>query len=128
MRWLGSALIIMGGRRDPDPYRYDDEDRLRFVANSLTFNEVTDRIFDQLRSYFAADRNAALQMMQTIAIVRESVSSATRRKRLDEHADRLVTSVRLVPLTDYDQELLRAVGGRTSDVDDGKLDESTDRV
>ena len=118
MRWLGSALTLVGGRHDPEPHRYDDEARLRFIAQSLTFNEIADTIFDQLRPYFAADRNAALQMMQTLAVIRDSVTSEDRRERLDEHADRLMDAVKLVPLTEHDLALMRAADGRTDESDE----------
>ncbi|MCA9112870.1 MAG: DUF2254 domain-containing protein, partial [Planctomycetaceae bacterium] len=35
MRWLGSGLIVMTHRQDPEPYRYDSDENLRVVAKSV---------------------------------------------------------------------------------------------
>ncbi|MEZ6144024.1 MAG: DUF2254 family protein [Planctomycetaceae bacterium] len=79
MRWLGNGLIVMATRQDPEPYRYDATRTSGSFAKAVTFRDVCSAIFDQLRPYYATDRNAAIQMMQTIATVRSCTRNEDRR-------------------------------------------------
>lgn len=112
MRWLGNGLIVMAQRRDPERYRYDSDGNLRIIARSVSFDEVCGAIFDQLRPYYAADRNAAIQMMQTIAIVRRMTSDKRRQQVLNDHADKLLASAEMTHLARHDIERLRAADDR----------------
>ena len=111
----GERLIEAGDKRqDPEPYRYDADKNLRVIAKAVTFRDVCSAIFDQLRPYYATDRNAAIQMMQTISTVRNSTTNDERRELLIEHADHLLTSAKMVPLSEHDIAQLRDADRRES--------------
>ncbi|WP_417749242.1 DUF2254 domain-containing protein [Rosistilla oblonga] len=63
MDWLQSALENLSARELPDSHRFDESQNLRLVATPVTFAGFASLVFDQLRPYVAADRNAALRMM-----------------------------------------------------------------
>lgn len=114
MQWLGNSLAVLAQRKDPEAYRYDSDEKLRVIAKSVTFQEVCEAIFEQLRPYYATDRNAAIQMMRTISKVRQSTKMPERREFLNKHADNLLASAKLNSLSAYDLEQLRAEDDRKS--------------
>ena len=87
--WLGSALAKLARRDFPEPYRYDEAGRLRVIAYSLDFEDCASAVFDQLRPYVRADRNAALHMMKTIGEVGLGVTAEAHREVLLRHAAKL---------------------------------------
>jgi uncharacterized membrane protein len=86
MDWLGSALINLGCRAMPDPYRYDDDGGLRIIAPNVTYADVAAAVFDDLRPYAAGDRNAALHLMGVIERIFEGVEHPIHRAVLLHHA------------------------------------------
>lgn len=66
---LGVALCHLAQREIPSPYRYDETDTLRVIAPPVTFAEVTDVAFSQIRHYARSDRTATLCLLKSIAVV-----------------------------------------------------------
>ena len=89
MNWLQSALETLAERKLPAAHRFDDEQNLRIVAEPETFASFAAIVFDQLRPYVAADRNAAIHMMEMLVNIGVSASSLSRRRVLVRHASRL---------------------------------------
>lgn len=85
-RWLGSALISVGRRHTPSPYRYDAAGRLRVIVPGLEFHDIAAAVFDNLRQYVSTDRNAVLGMLGMIESVLINVSYQPYREILLEHA------------------------------------------
>lgn len=86
MDWLQSALERLVNRSLPDAHRYDDNQNLRVVAEPITFASFASLVFDQLRPYVSADRNAAIRMMEMIASVIVNDPGAGTRRLLARHA------------------------------------------
>ena len=89
MDWLQSALENLAQRELPDAYRYDKQQRLRIVAEPEQFADFVSLVFDQLRPYVSADRNAAIHMMEMIAKVVLSASHESHRRSLIRQAGAL---------------------------------------
>ncbi|MFG0263232.1 MAG: DUF2254 domain-containing protein [Novipirellula sp. JB048] len=87
--WLRSALQTMAERESPDAYRYDQDGKLRIVAEPETFDDFASLVFDQLRPYVAADRNAAVHMREMLAKVALSASRESDRRLLVRHGGAL---------------------------------------
>jgi len=49
--WLGDALIRLAGRELPSGWRYDEEGRLRIIANTTDFAGIAASAFNQIRQY-----------------------------------------------------------------------------
>ncbi|MCS7469958.1 DUF2254 domain-containing protein [Stieleria sp. ICT_E10.1] len=86
MDWIQSALENLADRELPDAYRYDDDQTLRIVAEPEQFEDFASLVFDQLRPYVSADRNASIHMMEMIAKVAVSAPSESHRRLLVKHA------------------------------------------
>tara|TARA_R110002073_G_scaffold7245_10_gene41391 strand:+ start:1972 stop:3390 length:1419 start_codon:yes stop_codon:yes gene_type:complete len=89
MDWLQSALEHLAEREMPDAYRYDSDHQLRIVAEPETFSDFASLVFDQLRPYVAADRNASIHMMEMMAKVALSTKCDSHRRLLVRHAGTL---------------------------------------
>ena len=100
--WLQSVLIQLAQREPPDSCRFDDSGQLRIIAEPVTFNDFCESIFDQLRPYFAADRNAALHMLRMVENVVTAAQKDDHRKLLLEYAQKLVeaSEARGLPTTE----------------------------
>ncbi|MCM2369773.1 DUF2254 domain-containing protein [Aporhodopirellula aestuarii] len=86
MDWLQSALETLASRDLPAAYRYDNEQKLRVIAEPVTFRAFAALVFDQLRPYVATDRNASIRMMEVIGNLVLRVSSTRDRRLLSRHA------------------------------------------
>ena len=87
--WLSSALARLAHRDFPKPHRYDDEGHLRIITHPYRFEDFASAVFDQIRPYATADRNAALHMMKMIGDVGMLIDSEACRETLLEHAAKL---------------------------------------
>ncbi|MCA9008439.1 MAG: DUF2254 domain-containing protein [Planctomycetaceae bacterium] len=89
MDWLQSGLESLANRKLPDAHRHDDNHNLRIVTEPDTFATFVSLISDQLRPYAAADRNAAIHMMEMLAKVAAVTEHAERRRVLIISGSRL---------------------------------------
>ena len=115
MDWLQSGLESLANRKLPDAHRHDDNHNLRIVTEPDTFATFVSLISDQLRPYAAADRNAAIHMMEMLAKVAAVTEHAERRRVLIISGSRLrkeclkalsdKSALRM--LTDRDRSLIR---------------------
>lgn len=64
--WLAAAAAELARRREPSPYRLDNEGELRVIAPPDTFEVHIDRGFGRLRPYAARDVNAATHSFQML--------------------------------------------------------------
>lgn len=78
--WLGDGLLLLSGRRLPARMLDDDEGTPRVFRPGLDFDDVVVGTLDQLRPYFAGDRNAALQLMDVLVCCARCIEG--RRARL----------------------------------------------
>ena len=89
MNWLGSGLANFALRQPPAVKRYDTSGKLRVMFNSVTFKQFADVVFNRLRPYVIADRNAALALLQLIAEVAPDVVLTADREHLKHHVELL---------------------------------------
>lgn len=82
MDWLQAGLENLATREMPDAHRLDDQQQLRIVAEPETFDSFVEMVFDQLRPYVAADRNASLHMMQMLQNLMLAVPNDSQRRLL----------------------------------------------
>ncbi|SMP59217.1 Uncharacterized membrane protein [Neorhodopirellula lusitana] len=113
MDWLQATLENLASRELPDAHRYDDNQELRLVVEPVTFESFASLVFDQLRPYVAADRNASLKMMEMLGSLALNVSSARDRRLLVRHACALRRQCRR---SMTDTRTLNAIASRYRDV------------
>lgn len=83
---LGSALCRLAQRDMPSPCRYDTKDQLRVITPVLTFPNVTDAAFNQIRQYGRSSSAVTIRLLETIAEVARSVHRPEDRAALLRHA------------------------------------------
>jgi uncharacterized membrane protein len=117
--WLGAALSELAGRKIPSRYRYDDQGRLRVIADGTAFSAMADAAFNQIRQYGRGSVSVLLRLLDTIAAIAEHVRREEDRACLRQHAGKVARDAREALLNELDlQELeerhaatLRALGG-----------------
>ncbi len=83
---LGAALCRLTGREIPSPYRYDSENKLRVVADAVTFAGVADAAFDQIRQYGRSSASVTIRLLEMIAVIAEWVQRKEDRAALRRQA------------------------------------------
>jgi uncharacterized membrane protein len=83
---LGSALCRLAQRDMPSPYRHDSQDQLRVITPVFTFPDVTDAAFNQIRQYGRSSTAVTIRLLETIAVVADSVHRPEDRAALLRHA------------------------------------------
>jgi uncharacterized membrane protein len=91
---LGSALSRLAQRKMPSPYRHDGQRRLRVVAVPITFAEIVDASFNQIRQYARPSAAVTIRLLETIAVIAEAVHRPEDRAALRRHAEMIVRGAR----------------------------------
>ena len=91
---LGSALCRLAQRKMPSPYRHDEQHRLRLVAAPITFTEIVDTAFNQIRQYARPSAAVTIRLLETIAVIAEAVHRPADWAALRRHADMIVRGAR----------------------------------
>jgi len=83
---LGQGLRRMAGREIPSPFRLADDGALRVVACGVTFPEMADTAFNQIRHYGRSSVPVLKRLLDTIAAVATHVGREEDRQALLRHA------------------------------------------
>jgi uncharacterized membrane protein len=89
MDWLSAALIRLARHDIAAMHRFDGDDRLRLWLPKFNFKVLVSAVFDQLRSYFATDRNASVHMLDHMGEIGLFLSNHDQRELMREQADAL---------------------------------------
>jgi uncharacterized membrane protein len=91
---LGSALCRLAQRELPSPYRHDRQDQLRLITPVVTFAEITDAAFNQIRQYGRSSAAVTIRMLETIAVIAEFAHRPAERAALLRHAEMIARGAR----------------------------------
>lgn len=86
---LGAALCRLATREFPSPYRYDHEDRLRVIANPITFASLVDESFNEIRLYAYSDVAVTKRLLEVIALIAARTHNKKGQAVLLRHANAL---------------------------------------
>lgn len=84
---LSAALCHLAQREIPSAYRYDDEARLRVIAESVTFAGVADAAFNQIRQYGQTSVAVTMRLLEAIAVIAPFTHAQADRAALLRHAN-----------------------------------------
>ena len=87
--WLSVAIHRVARHDIASRHGFDGDDRLRVWARGFDFEALVSAVFDQLRAYFAGDRNASVHMLERMGDTGEFLRSADQRKLMQAQADAL---------------------------------------
>jgi uncharacterized membrane protein len=83
---LAAAMAELGNRRWPSKYRFDEDDTLRVIAEPLSYEQIVDEAFDQLREEAAANRHVAVHTIRALGEAARIVTNHSRSRHLLHHA------------------------------------------
>ncbi|MDK3162063.1 DUF2254 domain-containing protein [Kamptonema cortianum] len=66
---LSIALSDLAERQFPSPYRYDEQDCLRLIAQPIQFAELVKTAFTQIRQYGRSDVAVSIRLLEAIATI-----------------------------------------------------------
>ncbi|MBE9191876.1 DUF2254 domain-containing protein [Gloeocapsopsis crepidinum LEGE 06123] len=84
---LSAGLSRLAGRDFPSPYRYDDKDNLRVIAQPVTFAGLTDAAFNQIRQYSTSDVAVTVRLLEAIATIALRTKNPRNLAALRRHAE-----------------------------------------
>nr|WP_069791544.1 DUF2254 domain-containing protein [Cyanobacterium sp. IPPAS B-1200]OEJ77882.1 hypothetical protein A5482_14745 [Cyanobacterium sp. IPPAS B-1200] len=83
---LSASLCHLAQREIPSPYRYDNNDKLRVIAEPITFADMTDAAFNQIRQYGTTSVAVTIRLLDAIAVIAPHTHNKADRATLLRHA------------------------------------------
>jgi uncharacterized membrane protein len=87
---LSAGLSHFAQRDIPSPYRYDKNNNLRVIAESVTFAGLTDAAFNQIRQYSTKDVAVTIRLLEAITCIATFTHNAEQREALRRHANMIL--------------------------------------
>ncbi len=84
---LSAGLSHLAERDFPPPYRFDDEKKLRVIIQTLTFAEITNTAFNQIRQYSNSDVGVRIRLLEAISAIATHIKREKDRDCLLHHTD-----------------------------------------
>lgn len=84
---LSAALSSLAQRQFPSPYRYDQHQKLRVIAYPLTFSDVVDAAFNQIRQQGCSQVVISIRLLEAIALIASQTDDQSHRQILQHHAE-----------------------------------------
>ncbi|HEY9734841.1 MAG TPA: DUF2254 domain-containing protein, partial [Trichocoleus sp.] len=81
---ISAGLAQLASREFPSPYRYDNLHQLRIVAEPVTFENLVDTAFTQIRHYGRSDRVVVARLLDAIATIASFTHHAKQRYALQQ--------------------------------------------
>lgn len=92
--WLGAALARLAREEFPSRYRYDDDGRLRVVADVSTFGGITHTIFSRIRHYGGTSPVVLNRLLEAAAAFGPHVSDEADRRLVRNELEAVVRTGR----------------------------------
>ncbi|MBD1904585.1 DUF2254 domain-containing protein [Funiculus sociatus GB2-A5] len=89
---MSAGLCRLAEREFPSPYRYDNDNNLRAIANPVTFAELLDAAFNQIRQYSKPDVAVVIRLLEAIALIASRTQHKKDRAALLRHAQMIQRS------------------------------------
>ena len=84
---LSAALCHLAQKEIPSAYRYDDEDKLRVIAEPVSFTDVLDAAFNQIRQYGQTSVAVTMRLLEAIAVIATFTHTQEDQDALLRHAN-----------------------------------------
>jgi uncharacterized membrane protein len=94
INWLSAALGRIAQRKFPSAYSYDEKGNLRLVSVTVSFAEIVDAAFGQIRNAAVNHVQVILCLLDAIVAIAPHIRVAERRKVLEHHAELVMQSGR----------------------------------
>lgn len=100
--WLGAALARLASEDFPSRYRYDDQGRLRVVADVSTFGGIAHTIFSRIRHYGGGSPVVLNRLLEAVAAFGPRIGSAADRDLVRDESEAVLRMGRSLITSDAD--------------------------
>jgi uncharacterized membrane protein len=83
---LTTSVCYLAGVKFPSRYRYDDKANLRVVAEAISFEEVMNAAFNQIRQYSEGNPSVIIKLMEAMITINKFTEHKLQKKVVREHA------------------------------------------
>ena len=84
---FGSTLADLAERTIPSGYYYDDEDHLRVISRTITFEGIINASFDQIRQHSRTDVAVTIRLLEVLALISARARTHDQRAALLRQAE-----------------------------------------
>jgi uncharacterized membrane protein len=105
---LGAALAKFAGRKLPAPFRSDRNGELRVVVPVVSFSQIADLAFDQIRQYGSTSVPVLLSLLETICKLAAFIRTDDHRIALVGHLQRMHSVFDIAARTEWDRSQLES--------------------
>ncbi|MBW4644318.1 MAG: DUF2254 domain-containing protein [Goleter apudmare HA4340-LM2] len=91
---LSAGFCHIVQRDFPSSYRYDTNNQLRVIAESVDFAGLTDAAFNQIRQYERSDAAVTIRLLEAIAVIANCTNNCKYHAALRRHADMILQDSR----------------------------------
>jgi uncharacterized membrane protein len=89
---LSAGLSRLAQRDFPSPYRYDGSRNLRVIAEGVTFEELVNSAFNQIRQYSKSDVAVTIRLLEALARIVPYTRNSQQGETLRRHAEMILNS------------------------------------
>lgn len=97
---LNSSLCYLARVKFPSRYRYDDENNLRVVADTLTFEGMLNAAFNQIRQFGKGSPAVMIRLMEALATIQQFAKNAHQKQAIQRQVDMVMRAAR----SSFDEE------------------------
>ncbi|MTJ11947.1 DUF2254 domain-containing protein [Anabaena sp. UHCC 0187] len=91
---ITAGLCHLAQRNFPSPYRYDDNNKLRFIVEGADFQGLLDCAFNQIRQYGKSDAEVTMRLLEAIATIATYTNNSKYQASLCHHAQMILQDSR----------------------------------
>jgi uncharacterized membrane protein len=84
---LTATMSYLATIKFPSEYRFDDENNLRVIANTLDFEGILDAAFNQIRQFSAGSPAVIIRLMEALLTIHQFAKNESYRLAVIKHAN-----------------------------------------
>ncbi len=84
---LTASLCYLGTAKFPSKFRFDTENNLRVIADTLDFEGILDAAFNQIRQFSAGSPAVIIRLMEALITIHQFAKNMRYRKAIIKHAN-----------------------------------------
>ncbi len=105
---LSSTLSYLAKIEFPSENRYDDNENLRIVANSIDFEGLLDTSFNQIRQFSGSVPSVTIKLMEALNVILSFTTKDEHKQAIIKHANMILENGRKNFSEEYDIKVLES--------------------
>ncbi|MEO5590284.1 MAG: DUF2254 domain-containing protein [Gemmatimonadaceae bacterium] len=91
---LGSGLHRLAQREVPSRFRLDDKGNLRLILPAVTFGDIMDAAFNEIRRNSRSTASVSIRLLDTLAVIASAVTTSADHESVLRHAEMIERGAR----------------------------------